>query len=212
MDYYGRYLAAHPKEDARSLKVRMAMREVEKQLATEDAVVVGSAWFDAIAKAVKSGAYEESVLAGREDSSNFRDMPEGSGVLIGFRLTKGNFSGPMIKSLQPIFLTSKGRVLGKMHGNPNSPVHVVEAREGYAVGGAFGGNGVRLHGLRVVFMKIQGLRLNPQSQYLSKWYSVKDKSDVTKMGCTGQFVVGIVGRRGADVGNLRLILAKDLTR
>lgn len=131
--------------------------------------------------------------------------PEGA-PLVGLRTTTIVWAGHrIIRSLQPLFLVDGavrgGAVLGRPSGDPRE----LRARPGYAVGAVDVRAGHRLDGLRIVFLRIVGDRLEPSDAYESPWAGGRGGGSA-RLGGDGRPVVGIVGRHGADVDALGLLL------
>ena len=110
----------------------------------------------------------------------------------------------MIGSVRPIYLTANGITDGA-NTYPATPAHPVgsarvEARAGYAVGG-IKGNG---RGFKIVFMRIEGTRLNPTDRYESEWLGGQGGEE-TLLGGDGRPVVGIFGQAGGMVDSLGLV-------
>jgi hypothetical protein len=105
------------------------------------------------------------------------DLAPDGGLLIGLRCGLESMpTGQMITSLQPIYLTPKGVVLGKLLGNPDaSPVTDLVARDGYAVGGAkISGTGT-ISGVQLQFVRIGDGKLDPADTYDSETAGKMDR-------------------------------------
>jgi len=99
------------------------------------------------------------------DNRPFSDIHPDGGVLIGFLVATDN--GEHVAFLQPIYLTNQGEKVGQAIGRPHQPAKCIKAKAGYAVGGANLRIGLIMDAMTVVFMKVEGERLNLKDQYTS---------------------------------------------
>ena len=147
---------------------------------------------------------------------------EGRGAtpLVGFNITQASVSGvsgPIIKSLQPVYLGSSGTP-SRTFGIPVGAVVPLLAKPGYAVGEIYARGGVRVNALKVGFMRIKGNSLDPKDRYESPWVGGAggnaevhlggegDAFQVGKpVGVKGKMVIGVWGRCANDVDCLGLI-------
>ncbi len=81
------------------------------------------------------------------------------------------------------------------------------AKEGYAVGGIIAKSGNRIDGFRVVFMRLDGDRLDTTDSYESEWFGGRGGGGETLLGGTGNLVIGLHGQQGADLDGVGLVLA-----
>ena len=139
-------------------------------------------------KAYKAGA----IVSGSFGRDAFDDLASDGGVLIGLRCGMGKFANKdVIVSVQPVFLTSKGVVMGTLHGNPNaSPVIDLVARDGYVVGGAKIGGTPSPEGLSLRFVRLTDGRLNTSDSYESETIGKLDAPDATKQHDAGDRYFG----------------------
>jgi hypothetical protein len=140
------------------------------------------------------------------DRDGFRDLgPEGS-VLVGVRVTYiERFGGPKVRSVQPIYRSDKGgHYAGLIHGESIGPTFTVVARPGYAVGGLVTHTGLTVDGFGIVFMKVDGDRLDPNDTYNSPWIGDRQGGSPGEVMSSGGLVVGLQGRAKNEVNALGL--------
>ena len=127
-------------------------------------------------------------------ASSFVDACDADSYLVGLRV----WANQSIGTVQPIYQTPGGRHDGTGRGwnegggEPSRQPHELVARAGYAVGaidasaatpaGRSDTNTV-VAGLRVVFMRIRGDRLDPDDAYESQWVGGQGKE--TRLGGDG---------------------------
>ncbi len=146
--------------------------------------------------------------AGR-DRDGFRDVgPEGS-VLVGVQVTYiERFGGPKVRSVQPVYRSNKAHYLGLAYGEIVGPVTSVVAKQGYAVGGLVTHTGLTVDGFRMVFMKVDGDRLDPNDSYESPWIGDAEGGSPGQVFSNGALVVGLQGRASKEVNALGLTVLK----
>lgn len=118
--------------------------------------------------------------------------------VLGFAYRMGQWDRhPSIAMIRPFFET------GEPAGFPLS----VRAKDGYAVGGIHLETSPYVSGIRVVFMKLDGNRLNPGDQYLSEWIRAENVQGEAQgpILSDGKLVIGIHGNAGAVTNTLGLI-------
>jgi WD40 repeat protein len=140
----------------------------------------------------------------------YEERPEPLSLLVGFHFMIAD-DDIFIQTVQPIFLTSKGRVDGHVHGDPGEKRVTVEARPGYAVSAVL--VCLKPHDLKLQFMRVSPSRetaLDPQEKYTSPWVLGRGNQDAVVLASDGSLVVGIFGNYGAFTDSLGLImLAKE---
>ena len=188
----------------------VAMRTTPAPAATPPAVAATGRGLDAplaakIKAAIGAGSVEKGELSG--DKGGRVEVPPEGALLVGFDLTRGNFDGPMVKSLTPIYLTREGIVRGETRGKPAGRVTTIQAREGYAVGGLVTRQGKRVHGFEVIFMKINPVmaRLDPAKQNTYSEEFLAGSGSMRTIGGEGKLIVGVYGASGADVDTVGLM-------
>jgi hypothetical protein len=127
---------------------------------------------DLQASAASTHVAEDAIAKKPDRGKPFQDIRKDGGFLVGFEFTNGDWFGtPLIQSMQPIYLTAKGKDPGQRRGNLGHDPFKIEARDGYAV------SSVTIHGgdpfimsIQVTFMKIDLLHraLDPTHTYTSE--------------------------------------------
>jgi hypothetical protein len=143
------------------------------------------------------------------DRDGFRDLgPEGS-VLVGVSVTYiERFGGPKVRSVQPIYRSDKSHYAGLTYGEVVGPVFTFVARPGYALGGLVTHTGLTVDGFGIVFMKIDGDRLDPNDTYNSPWIGDRKGGSPGEVMSKGGLVVGLQGRAKNEVNALGLTAKK----
>jgi hypothetical protein len=146
-----------------------------------------------------------------KDRDGFRDVGPAGSVLVGVQVSYiERFGGPKVRSAQPIFRSGSGptHYLGKIHGEVVPPVTAFVARPGYAVGGLITHTGLTVDGFCLVFMKVDGDRLDPGDTYKSPWTGDEKGGGPGEVFSRGEVVVGLQGRSGNEVFALGLTALK----
>jgi hypothetical protein len=123
-------------------------------------------------------------------------VPEG-GLVIGLDIVYFGSGGAKlyVGAFRGVMLTAKGKVVGPWHGVPgNRDFLHIEAKPGYAVGGLRIKAGGGIDSLIVIFMKINGLQLDPSDSYTSDFYGGQGGNGPTDLGMDGSLVVGLFGK------------------
>jgi hypothetical protein len=148
------------------------------------------------------------VRVGGYGGSAFQDRPDELALLVGFNFTTVDFGGgTFIKSLQPIYLTSRGRVEGKVYGEPSTNRVRREAKPGFAVGGILARQDP--DDLKIVFVRVKGTALDLHDVDESAWVCNRASEHTTLLAGDGTLVVGIYGRCGANADALGLLTLAD---
>lgn len=145
------------------------------------------------------------------DRDGFRDFAPKGGTLIGFNVTFSEFFGnPTIGSIEPIYSVGRGRSQGPRRGNTSNPMfppQSVVAKPGYAVGGFHTRTGLTVDGFDVIFMRIQGDRLDPNDSYNSPWFGNTTGGGPGFVSTDGRMVIGIQGSAEQVLNRLGLMVA-----
>ena len=153
-------------------------------------------------------------LVGGLSGLPFEVIPEHRGILVGMIVTLGYIdeSNPIISSIQPIYLTDRGREESGVIGSPQIEPILIEADEGYAIGelvargGEVAPGGGRVFGVKAIFMRIRDDgSLDPEEAKESLWCGSSDKGVEKRLGGGGSPIVGFYGSSGANVDSLGLI-------
>jgi hypothetical protein len=133
----------------------------------------------------------------------FHDLaPEGS-RLIGLRVAATS----ALNSLQPIY-RGAAETLGTLHGAAKDDPVELRAKTGYAVGAVVTKTGGSIDGMRVVFFRDKGDRLDPSDRYESDWLGGRGGDQEMTYGGNGQPVVGVYGTADTDFHALGLMLVR----
>ena len=157
----------------------------------------------------RSGRVRRSFSVGGTGGGSFEIVPEDTSVLIGFHYTASrHYAGHLtIKAVQPIFRGRFGETTGEWCGVPRGKVHRAAAESGYAVSGIVAKYGNRVDGMRLIYMRVQDGRLNPDDTYRSDWIGGRRGSPEVLCAADGHPVIGIYGTKGADLDALGFIQA-----
>lgn len=125
-----------------------------------------------------------------EQSTDNRDM-------VGVRYESGDWANkPIFRKLEPIFDRDAATGPG-----------VCMAKPGYVVGGMLVDSDDQEHAVRLIFMKSNDGRLDPDTLYLSDWINEPVSGLPPKLiGGHGEHVVGLCGYRGLNLDGVGLIL------
>jgi hypothetical protein len=167
---------------------------------------------DYIQSAIDSERLGKSRLVGAQELEPFDDLPDEPAFLIGLVATipDNPADGPTINSLFSVFRTRQGKKRGPSFGTRGGKSISVEAKPGYAVGAIIVRQQEAITGLKAVFMKIDGIRLNADDSYEGPWLAAEaaerapEAANVppgseTKLGGNGQPIVGTFGFHGQQV-------------
>ena len=155
------------------------------------------------------GQVKRSDTVGGQRGGPFEVTSEEPSVLIGFEYTASrHYAGHFtIKAVRPIFRATSGESLGDWCGVPRGKARRVCAQDGYAVAGIVAKYGNRVDGMRLIYMRVKDGRLNPDDTYRSEWIGGRRGSPETLCAANGHPVIGIYGRKGADLGALGFLQA-----
>lgn len=142
------------------------------------------------------------IFCGGGDGEFQEKAPPG-GLLIGFEVALSPFDGiDVVRGFRPIYRVGEKEEFGQKHGERRPYTITVKAKPGYAVGG------VTYRGLRwfntcsLIFMKVNGDRLDVNDQYSSEWLGKKRSDPIFQFVTDGTPITGFAGRRN---------LAEDVT-
>ena len=125
----------------------------------------------------------------------FEEIPKDGAILIGFHYTttaNGNYPG----LIQPIFLTAKGEVKGKLYGTADkgAVTQTTKAKAGYAVGAIYTRGGGGIDAFKPIFMKMTEKGLDKTDKYDGPFVGGNGGGEGT-LGGDGNFIVGLHGKR-----------------
>jgi hypothetical protein len=143
------------------------------------------------------------------DRDRFHDIAPTGGVLVGARVSYIMRSGgPKISSIQPIYRVGEKLVDGERQGGLLGEETTEVAKPGYAVGAINTHTGLTVDGFEMVFMKIDGDRLDSDDSYTSEWLGDEKGGSPRNVSSNGKIPVGLQGRAGKEVYGLGLIVEK----
>jgi hypothetical protein len=144
------------------------------------------------------------------DRDGFRDLGSEGSVLVGVRVTYiERFGGPKVRSVQPIYRSdNNNHYPGLTYGEAIGPVFTVVARPGYAVGGLVTHTGLTVDGFGIVFMKVDGDRLDPSDTYNSPWIGDRKGGSPGEVMSKGGLIVGLQGKAKKELNGLGLTAKK----
>ncbi len=158
---------------------------------------------------IKSGA------VGGDWGKPFMEAP-GDVRLIGFVVHYGidtpKNKEKIVQSVAPIWLKNREEIVGAAYGAKEGPETIFKAKPGYAVGGMEGRGGTKVDSLRLTFMRIKGLGLDPADSYKSERFGGSKGDEGKVMPGHGASVIGIYGGSGHDLNSIGLLYAKSGTK
>ena len=155
--------------------------------------------YDRVRQIVRENKTEETQRLGLGDIA-YQNVPNDGSIMVGMAVTyEPFFDHNIIKSVRPIYQKLNGeRYDGPVCGTPTAVGDRVEAKEGYAIGGAAIKAGMGIDGMQLTFMQIGPDGLNPQKSYLSKWLGLNAGSNARMYVNDGRPIIGIAGMRSSD--------------
>ncbi len=172
---------------------------------------LGPAWWERRRPEPSDDGFDEeglrrTPLCGGSGGSEFTILGPDHAPLRAFRRTYAWVGGHLIvKSLAPIFRGEGVAAPGTRCGRGGKWPSYDAAPDGYAVGALIVKGGHRVDGFAVVFMRDLGDRLDPEDVVLGPWRGGTDGGPAIILGGEGRRIVGIHGRRGADLDALGLV-------
>lgn len=144
------------------------------------------------------------------DRDRFHDLAPEGGVLVGARVSYIlRFGGPKISSVQPVYRVGEKLVDGKRYGGLIGKETKAIAKPGYAVGAVKTHTGLTVDGFELVFMRIDGDRLDTSESYTSAWLGDRKGGSPRDVSSDGKIPVGLQGRAGKEVNALGLIVKTE---
>ena len=118
------------------------------------------------------------------------------------------FGGPKISSIQPIYRVGEKLIDGQWWGGLLGKETTAVAKPGYAVGAINTHTGLTVDGFEMVFMRIDGDRLDSADSYNSPWLGDEKGGSPRDVSSEGKIPLGLQGRAGKEVYALGLIVEK----
>ena len=157
--------------------------------------------------------YERTPCHGGDWGVGFYDLGPPGSMLVGFHFAQRDVAknpNPLVlDGMQPVYRTPQGLVLGHPYEGEGIRLPPAVAKQGYAVGGMVLKSGADVDGMRVLFMRIKGDRLDPADSYQSEWFGGRGGGGETRVGATGQPILGVYGNKRRTHASLGLILDKS---
>jgi hypothetical protein len=155
--------------------------------------------YERVRRVVRENKTEETDRLGIGDIA-YQNVPEDGSIMVGMEVTYAPFfTHQIIKSVRPIYQRPNGtRYDGPVCGTPTQVGERVEARHGYAIGGAAIKAGMGIDALQLTFMEIGAERLNPDKSYLSKWLGGHGGAGARNFVNDGRPIIGIAGMRSKN--------------
>jgi hypothetical protein len=140
-----------------------------------------------------------------------RDVPPEGAVLVGFRVGICQENGPYVASLQPIYLTGKGEMLGTLRGKEPALVIHYRAKPRYAVGAIKVRTAPQL-AMQITYMRCGGRFLEKDDAYDDEWIGAAG-ANTQVLGGDGGPVVGLLSSTsiGDELKGLGLVRVKRNT-
>jgi hypothetical protein len=164
---------------------------------------------DSAASGLPDGLVDLPTTFRGGDRDRFHDIAPEGGVLVGARVSYiERFGGHKISSIQPIYRVGEELVDGKRWGGLLGEETTAVAKPGYAVGAIDSHTGITVDGFEMVFMKIDGDRLDSRDSYKSPWLGDEKGGSPRDVSSEGKIPLGLQGRAGKEVYALGLIVEK----
>jgi hypothetical protein len=137
-------------------------------------------------------AIRTSPLVGGDGNERFEELAPPSGLLVGARVVIGDSFGGSVQAIEPIFQVGRKYELSRLHGEAGQNVKLLLAPPGYAVGGVQVGAGLLMDAMRLVYMPVDGKRLNAGDREYSEWVGGSG-GGTSECVSDGSLVVGVGG-------------------
>jgi|GEM_PF-5633445 len=152
---------------------------------------------DAVRKAVNAGQVLDSEnLGDRAEEADYRDIGGDGSVLVGFEAGLARwFDREIPYAIRPVYrkgdLEQVGSPVGNMNANEVIRQVRVVAKPGYAVGGMWIRTGAAMDRLRLLYMRIDSGRLDPDDSYKSEFIGSSEGGSEQYIDGRGRPVAGI---------------------
>ncbi len=176
---------------------------------------VSVTWFAGRRPADGDGAFDDAglrrtSLRGGRGGGSFDDRRSVRATLVGLRVWSAKWSGhTIVTAVQPIFGGPEGIAEGAVHGQARGTRHTIASPKGYAIGGLYVRGGHRVDGLAAVFLPWSEKGLALEGAFVGPWVGGTSGGGAVLLGATGHRVVGLHGRKGADLDAVGLIEARE---
>jgi hypothetical protein len=187
-------------------KTKTEKRVLELQNAVDAQASASKRWYS-IRKAIAEQEIKKwNTVGGTGAKATYEEIPAEGAILIGFNYATTT-DGKYLKMVQPIFLASRGEVVGKEYGQvpKGASVEKIKAKAGYAVGAIYTRGGLGIDAFKPIFMRITEAGLDVNDKYEAPQYGANGGSPGT-FGGDGNFIIGVHGKV-TDNGGLGAISA-----
>jgi hypothetical protein len=137
-------------------------------------------------------AVKTSPMLGGDGEELFDELAPEGGLLVGARVVVGDSFGGSVQAIEPIFQVGGKYVRSTLHGQEGDDGQLLLAPPGHAVGGVQVGAGLLMDAMRLVYLPIDGNRLDVRDRTYSEWVG-GDGGGTTECVSDGSFVVGLGG-------------------
>jgi hypothetical protein len=138
-------------------------------------------------------------FVGGQGGGPFVKAGDGTRPMVGLKYQMGHWSRPCIGSVEPLY--------DKPDAEPTDKNDIIVlAKDGYVVGGLWANSSDGLAAIRVIFMKKTDAGVDLKDAYVSPWICKPIGGERIKLGCNGQWVVGLYGRQGLNTDGVGLVM------
>lgn len=137
-------------------------------------------------------AVKTSPMLGGDGEELFDELAPEGGMLVGARVVVGDGFGGCVQAIEPIFQVGGKYVRSTLNGQEGDESQLLLAPPGHAVGGVQVGAGLLVDAMRLVYLPIDGNRLDTRDRKYSEWVG-GDGGGTTECVSDGSFVVGLGG-------------------
>jgi hypothetical protein len=156
-------------------------------------------------RAVAAGDLARTEPKAPAGSTPFEELSRSGWVLIGFKVGSSQAGDrTIIQTLEPIYVSARGDVIGAKRGKERNTLakrmkssafvtEALRAKPGYAVGAVKVSASATVEGIKLVYMRIVGEKLDPKDSIESKWVGNYGLGDAKIYGGAGHLIVGFLG-------------------
>lgn len=146
------------------------------------------------------------TMIGFPFAAEFKEPAPKGGLLVGFEVGYGQFAADRIVwGVRPIYRADGKDYFGAARGKGSAGTTTLKAKPGYAVAGLKVKSRHWVEGFSVVYMKVDGDRLDPNDSYESAWVGWDGDAGVKTLGGSEKPVVGLIGRTDPNQNALAAI-------
>ena len=137
--------------------------------------------------------------------NRFREIGPEQSFVVGFRVWEGKSFGGNVSAIQAIYQQGNKKSYGSVFGREQGSFIEVVAKPGYAVGGIDCRTGAIVDGLKVIFRKIDGGKMDPNQSYTSPQYG-KDTGGWQLTMTSNTMIRGILGDARDELNSLGFVM------